>query len=219
MSAASAVALHEVSHAAEDGAALCEMSADFAPGAFHLVRGGSCAVRSLLLRLLGLMMRPDRGEVLLRGQPTRDLGEDARGELRSRQCGFVFATPFLLAEFTVLENVAMPLFKVSQVGPAEARRRSEAALDFTGLAAAASSPAAGLPLDAQFRVALARALVNEPAVLLVENPDADLAALLRSAAERYGACVIATASHALPVEAADRVLDLDAAVSETLREP
>ncbi len=210
-----AIELRDVSRIGEDGAAVHRVSALFERGDFHLLRGDVRAGKSLLLRLLGLMERPDRGDVLVADVPTRGLDDAARAVLRSRQCGFVFAAPFLLAGFTLLENVAMPLFKVSQVGPAEARRRSDAALDFVGLSAAAESSAAGLPLDAQFRVALARALVNEPAMVLVENLDAELAggelreftALLRRAAERYRTAIVATASEAMLAEAGDRVFD------------
>ena len=185
------------------------MSAIF-DGGLHLLRGGG---GGHLLRLLGLLERPASGEVLLLGQPTSALDDAARADLRNRRCGFVFAAPFLLAGFSVAETVAMPLFKISQVGPDEARRRTEAVLEFCGLTAEAQSVAAALPPAAQHRVSLARALVNEPALVLVEHPDADIATLLRQATMRHHLTAIATVQPTFSPEPSDRVLDLAAAAT------
>ena len=145
-------------------------------------------------RFAGLLEAPPAGEVLIQGSATRDLGEEARTDLRTQRMGFAFAAPFLLGSFSVIENVAMPLFKVSHVSPEEARRRTEAILDFVGLAEAAEVPVHELTVPAQYHVAIARGLVNEPAVLMVENLDGVLvgeeleqyAGLLRRAAAVYG---------------------------------
>jgi ABC-type lipoprotein export system ATPase subunit len=189
------------------------ISAAFPAGCFHVLRGEAHSGKDALLRLLGLLEPPERGEVWLRGVPTRALDDPARTALRNRECGYVFAAPFLLAGFSVIENVAMPLFKISQVGPEAARRRTIAVLDFVGLAGAMEAPAAELPPAAQRSVALARALVNEPAVLLIEELEtgadaAEFAALLRRACEHYGVAVIATASPAFSAHDDDRVIDL-----------
>lgn len=220
-----ALELRNIAH----GGVVRGVSAVFAPGSFHLLRGDAESGKNVLLRLLGLLERPDRGEVLLHGVSTGDLDENAHTALRARECGFVFAAPFLLAGFTVIENVAMPLFKVSQVGPEAARRRTVAVLEFVGLAELMEAPVAELPPDAQRRVSLARALVNEPAAIFVEDLDGGLDAsalsefttLLRRACERYDLAVIASASTACPVQAHDRVLELVAGTirsdSEALR--
>ena len=217
-----ALELRHVSH----GLALRDVSAVFAPGCVHLLRGDADSGKDALLRVLGLLERPDRGEVLLRGQPTSTLDDTARAALRSHECGFVFAASFLLAGFSIIENVAMPLFKISQVGPEAARRRTVAVLDFVGLAGAMEAPAAELPPTAQRRVSLARALVNEPAAVFVEEldaglPDADLhdfTTLLRGACDRYDVTVIATASPTCPVHPQDRVLELAEGVIRSDRE-
>ena len=212
-----AVELRDISRAHGEGAAVNAVSAVF-DGGMHLLRGEAAGGKELLLRLLGLLERADWGDVLLLGQPTSGLDDAARATLRNRRCGFVFAAPFLLAGFSVAENVAMPLFKISQVSPAEARQRTEAVLDFCGLTGEAQTTVDALPLAAQFRASLARALVNEPALVLVENLDADLAgdcmrqftALLRQAASRHHLTVIATVSPAFSPEPVDRVLDIAA---------
>ena len=191
------------------------VSADFAPGRFHLLTGDAGGDSQALLRVLSLLDLPESGEVFVEGRATRGLDEDARAELRAQRFGFVFAAPFLLASFSVIENVAMPLFKISQVGPEEARRRTERLLAFTEMSDAAEAAIDDLTLRAQYHVALARGLANEPAILVVENLDSTLAgeelagfaALLRRVPAEFGTTVIATASPAFAVEKDDRVLE------------
>lgn len=168
----------------------------------------------LLLRVVGLLEVPEAGEVFVDGESMSGQTEEARLKLRERRLGFVFTAPFLLPAFTVIENVAMPLFKVSDVEPAEARRRSDALLDFAGLLEFSEVPCAELTTFTQLRVSLARALVNEPTALLVESLDSALAgeelrvfsALLRLAATRFGIAVLATASPRFVAEPGDRIV-------------
>ncbi len=203
----------------------------FAAGRLHVLRGPADGGKSALFRFAGLLEAPTSGEVLVQGQSVRGLTEEARTDLRGQRLGFAFAAPFLLDSFTAIENVAMPLFKISHVGPDEARRRTEAILDFVGLAGAAETHIDDLTPPAQYRLAIARALVNEPTALFVENLDGvlsgqdltDYTALLRKAATTFGPAIIATASsisHLLP---GDRVLHLDEGVithdAEFLPEP
>ncbi len=192
------------------------LSALFAPGRLHLLVSDPVGEGNALLRVLGLLDLPESGEVFVEGRETRTLDEEARAGLRAQRFGFVFAAPFLLTSFTVIENVAMPLFKVSQVEPEEARRRTERLLEFVGLADAAEATIDDLTPGACFHVALARGLVNQPAVLFVEHLDgalageelANFAALLRRLPVELGTTVVATASSAFAVEKGDRVLGI-----------
>ncbi len=192
------------------------VSADFAPGLFHFLVGATAGETNALFRVLGLLDLPETGEVLVEGQTTAALDEEARAALRAQRFGFVFAAPFLLTSFSVIENVAMPLFKVSHVEPEEARRRTERLLAFVGMSDAAEARIDELTLRAQYHVALARGLANLPAVLFVESLDdtltgddlASFAALLRRVPAELGATVIATASPAFAVEKNDRVLEI-----------
>ena len=201
------------------------------PGRLHILRGPPEGGKVALFRFAGLLEEPTGGEVLIQGRSARGLAEEARTELRTQRLGYAFAAPFLLGSFSVIENVAMPLFKVSHVGPEEARRRTEAMLTFVGLAGAAERRVDDLVPSAQYHLAVARGLVNDPAVLMVENLDgvlggAELDAyttLLRKAAAAFGLTVIATASPEFKLIAGDRVLDIaDGAIardSEFLPEP
>lgn len=192
------------------------VSAGFSPGRFHLLLSDPVGEGNALLRVLGLLDLPESGEVFVEGRETRALDDDARAGLRAQRFGFVFAAPFLLTSFSVIENVAMPLFKISHVGSEEARARTERLLAFTEMAEAAEAEIEDLTPGAQFHVALARGLANEPSVLFVENLDGVLAgaelerfaALLRRVPAELGATVIATASPAFVAQKSDRVLEL-----------
>jgi ABC-type lipoprotein export system ATPase subunit len=214
--APSPLELRGISGVCTDGTSVSAISAAFAAGRLHLLRGAAGSGKAALFRFAGLLEEPAAGEVLIHGSTTHGLAAEVRTELRTQRMGYAFAAPFLLCSFSVIENVAMPLFKISHVGPEEARRRTEAILEFVGLGGAAETPVEELELPAQYRVAIARGLVNEPAVLMVENldgvlADADLeeyAALLRKAAAAFGPAIIATVSEELKSGPGDRVLDL-----------
>jgi ABC-type lipoprotein export system ATPase subunit len=212
-----ALELCTVAGTGEDGESIASLDAAFAPGRFHVLRGPAGCGKNLLLRWLGLLQSPVDGDVLVEGGSTRSLDEDARAELRTQRFGFVFGAPFLLNTFSVVENVAMPLFKVSQVTPEEARCRTEALLAFVGVMDAASCAVEDLPVFAQYQVALARGLINEPSFLLVENLDGTLTGgelhafveLLHRTGEKFGTTIVATASPAMPILWPQRVLDLE----------
>ena len=201
-----------------DGAALCRISLSFSPASFHLLMGEPGSGRNALLRMLGLLEPPAAGEVLFEGQPTAALTERERGEICSQRCGFLFAAPFLLQAFSVIENIAMPLFKISHVNPEQARERAERLLDFVGLKDSAQQPASELTLFQQHTVALARALANEPVLITAESLEnalppeeiARFAGLLRQASARFGVTLIASASNNFLSEPADRVIAVTA---------
>jgi len=208
--------IRDVRGGSPEGDAVHGLTMSLTPGCFHLLRGAEGGGKAALLRLLGLLERPEAGEIIVQGLPTSALSDEARAELRTQRFGFVFAAPFLLSSFTVIENVAMPLFKISQVTPDEARRRTEAMLNFVGLAESAEWPVDELPLLAQYQVAVARGLINEASFLLVENLDGALAGdelaafseLLHRVTESYGTTVVATASPAVALRGRLRVLDV-----------
>lgn len=181
-------------------------------GTVTLLVGEAGCGKNLLLRLLGLLETPDAGEVIFAAQPTAQLTDDARIELRTGACGYIFSSPFLLSAFSALENIAMPIFKISQLSPDAVRQRTEELLTFTGLTDFAESK--DLPPALQKRVALARGLANEPVVLIVENldemiaGDPDFRELLHAAAERFGVAVIATALPACAQHIGERRIEV-----------
>ncbi len=181
---------------------LLDATVAFEPATLNILFGAKGCGKNLLLRLLGLIERPDRGEVLILGKTTQAWTEEQCTEVRSKHFGFVFEAPFLLPSFNVIENIAMPLFKLMGVPPEEAREHTTRVLDFVGMAHCAEAATETLPLWAQLRVSLARALVTTPVALFVENLDVALSddelisflELLATARRVFGCTVLVTAT-------------------------
>lgn len=195
-----------------------DFSAEFSPATMHLLWGGPGCGKNLLLRLLGQLEAPDEGDILVGDVSTRELDVAARAALRNERFGFVFSAPFLLPSFSVIENVAMPLFKISAATIEEARSKTRVLLDFVGLHNCDWVPADQLSLLDQQRVSLARALANWPDFLLVEDIDAHLhggdleqfLALLRRATEELQMLVVCTSSANLPAGARTQTVEMRA---------
>jgi lipoprotein-releasing system ATP-binding protein len=137
------------------------------------VVGASGAGKSTLLHILGALDRPTAGEVLLGGRPVAGLDDEALAAVRNRHVGFVFQFHHLLREFTALENVMMPAL-VSGASPAAAREAARELLDSVGVRGRDGHKPRQLSGGEQQRVAVARALVNRPLVLLADEPSGNL---------------------------------------------
>jgi len=147
-----------------------DVSLDFREAALHGIVGPPRSGKTLLLHLLGLMDEPDFGAVELFGQPASPAPEEQRREMRNTVFGYVFASPCLLPAFTVAENVAMPLFRISRADEAFAQMRVCELLERLHIEHLANDSAGALDPDAQFLVALARAVVHRPRILLLLEP-------------------------------------------------
>ncbi|MEA2790259.1 MAG: putative transport system ATP-binding protein [Acetobacteraceae bacterium] len=149
--------------------AVSQVSLSIDRGEFVAIVGRSGSGKSTLMSLLGLLERPDSGRYLLNGRNTGDLSEDARAGIRSRQIGFVFQLPALLARASALENAELPLGYCNITG-ADAHRRAKDALDRVGLSHREDHWPHQLSGGEQQRVAIARAIVNNPALILADEP-------------------------------------------------
>ena len=142
-------------------------------GEFVALTGLSGSGKSTLLYLLGALDRPTEGRVSIDGVDASDLDDDERADLRSEKLGFVFQFHFLLPEFTVLENVMIPMLRRG-LSDKEARKRAEGTLTTLGLAELSKRRPSELSGGQQQRVSIARALANEPLILLADEPTGNL---------------------------------------------
>ncbi len=174
-------------------------------GEMVAVAGSSGSGKSTLLHILGGLLHPDAGQVEVDGDAVYGISEMRRAALRNTRVGFVFQFHHLLPEFSAAENVALPAM-VAGVGQAAALERARELLAEMGLAARAHHKPGEMSGGEQQRVAVARALVNNPRVILADEPSGNLdssaseqlhALLENLARDRGVALLIATHSPAL----------------------
>lgn len=135
--------------------------------------GPSGAGKTTLLQIIGTLDRPDSGSVTVDGINVSGLSTNKLSDFRNRHIGFVFQFHQLLPEFTALENIMIPAF-IAGKGRSEAKARAEELLQFLGLADRANHKPNELSGGEKQRVAVVRALVNEPAVILADEPSGSL---------------------------------------------
>ncbi len=155
------------------GIVLAGASLQLCSGDSLAVMGASGCGKSTLLHVLGGLVKPDAGEVLLAGANLTSASLTEQGRLRNRHLGFVYQFHHLLGEFSAAENVAMPLL-IRNVARPQALERAQELLAAVGLAALAGQPPATLSGGERQRVAIARALAGEPACLLADEPTGNL---------------------------------------------
>jgi lipoprotein-releasing system ATP-binding protein len=199
----------------EDGSELTVLDGveiDVRPGEAIALIGASGAGKSTLLHLLGFLDRPTAGEVRLEGRAVGKLPDRELASIRNRRIGFVFQFHHLLREFTALENVMMPL-RIGGVQEERAAGRARDLLEQVGLGGRLTHKPGELSGGEQQRVAVARALANQPGVVLADEPSGNLDThtaeqlhdlFFRLRAEHGVALVVATHNREL-AERADRV--------------
>lgn len=179
---------------------------------FVAITGPSGCGKSTLLHLLGGLDRPTEGEVFFRGEPLRRLDLDA---FRARQIGFIFQSFYLLPTLTALENVQVPMFEAPWPR-AERAARAARLLEEVGLGHRRDHRPMQLSVGERQRVAIARSLANEPALLLADEPtgnldsrnQAEVLQLLGDLRRRLGLTLVLVTHSAEVAAAADREVRL-----------
>jgi lipoprotein-releasing system ATP-binding protein len=183
---------------------------------FVAITGPSGSGKSSLLYLLGLLDLPTSGEVLIRGRATVHMDEEERAFTRLSLLGFVFQFHFLLPEFTVLDNIMLPMRALGALSNSAMRERAHGLLAALGLADHAHKRPDQLSGGQRQRVAVARALANEPLVILADEPTGSLDSkaseqvfeVLRELVDKYGKTVVAVTHDLGLAERMDRHIEL-----------
>jgi lipoprotein-releasing system ATP-binding protein len=143
-------------------------------GEFVALMGPSGSGKSTLLNIIGLLDRPTRGRLFIKGQETSKLDDAAITALRSHSVGFVFQYHYLISAFTALENVMMPLLVENAFPSDEMHRRARQLLAQVGLTQWENNLANNMSGGQQQRVAIARALIADPTIIVADEPTGDL---------------------------------------------
>ncbi len=177
--------------------------------------GKSGAGKSTLLHILGTLDWADRGEMTIAGQRIKSLNANQLAAFRNQHIGFVFQFHHLLPEFTALENVCIPGF-IQRKNDAAVKRRAEELLDYLGLHDRLTHKPMQLSGGEQQRVAVARALVNQPDIIFADEPTGnldssaskDLHQLIRQLRDDYGQTFVIVTHNKELADLSDRCLEM-----------
>lgn len=195
---------------------LTDINVIFKKGSFSSIIGQSGSGKSTILNIMGTLDTPSSGEVLINGVNTAKLSKGKLAEIRNKKIGFVFQFHYLLPEFTALENVLMP-YRIgnSSVTP-EVRQRAEELMKLVGLEKVINNNATQMSGGQQQRTAIARALLNNPDIILADEPTGNLDSnstetiynLLRDINEKFGTTFIIITHDRRIAEKADRIIEI-----------
>ena len=195
---------------------LTDINVSFKKGSFSSIIGQSGSGKSTMLNIMGTLDTPTSGEVLINGVDTAKLSKGKLAEIRNKNIGFVFQFHYLLPEFTALENVLMPYRIGNSSVSLEVRQRAEELMKLVGLEKVKNNNATQMSGGQQQRTAIARALLNNPDIILADEPTGNLDSnstetiynLLRDINERFGTTFIIITHDRRIAEKADRIIEI-----------
>ena len=195
---------------------LTDINISFKKGSFSSIIGQSGSGKSTLLNIMGTLDEPTSGKVFIDGTETSRLSKNALADIRNKKIGFVFQFHYLLPEFTALENVLMP-YRISKGSIDKgAVERAKELMEITGLAEVMNNNATKMSGGQQQRTAIARALLNNPDMILADEPTGNLDSnstenvynLLRDINEKFGTTFIIITHDRRIAEMADRIVEI-----------
>ena len=188
----------------------------FEEGSFNSIIGESGSGKSTLLNIIGTLDKPTRGEVFIDGNRTNDLSKSKLAALRNRTTGFVFQFHYLLPEFTARENVMIPYLINKKEPAALVNERADELFDMLGISKVMNNLVTKMSGGEQQRTAIARALINNPKIILADEPTGNLDSentttiykMFRQINERYGTTFIIVTHDRRIAEETDRILEI-----------
>ncbi len=195
---------------------LFDIDLSFQKGSFNSIIGQSGSGKSTLLNMIGSLDRPTTGEVWVNGNNLATLSDNQLSELRNRNIGFIFQFHYLLPEFTALENVLLPFEIMHGKTTPEIREKADFYMNLVGLDKVKNNLSTKMSGGQQQRTAIARALINEPPIILADEPTGNLDSdstetiyeLLRSINDNYGTTFIIITHDKKIAEKADRIVEI-----------
>jgi lipoprotein-releasing system ATP-binding protein len=195
---------------------LYDINLSFEQGSFNSIIGQSGSGKSTLLNIIGTLDQPTSGEVIIDGRNVSEMSNNQLSALRNSTIGFVFQFHYLLPEFTALENVLMPYeIKYGKVTK-EIIKKAEYYLKLVGLESVKNNLATKMSGGQQQRTAIARALINEPKMILADEPTGNLDSdstetiyeLLRNINEEFKTTFVIITHDKRIAEKADRIIEI-----------
>jgi lipoprotein-releasing system ATP-binding protein len=185
-------------------------------GSFNSIIGQSGSGKTTLLNVMGSLDKATSGDVFINGLNTNNMTQNQLADLRNQTIGFVFQFHYLLPEFTAIENVLLPYEMMDKKISKDIIARAEELLELVGLEKVMNNPANKMSGGQQQRTAIARALMNQPKIILADEPTGNLDSdsteaiyeLLKSVNERYGTTFVVITHDKRIAEKADRIIEI-----------
>lgn len=195
---------------------LFDMNLEIEKQSFTSIIGQSGSGKSTLLNIIGTLDKPSSGEVYINGKRTDGMKKNELAALRNQTMGFIFQFHYLLPEFTALENVLMPYRILDYKVTGEIKDRAEYLLDIVGLNKVKNNLANNLSGGQQQRTAIARALINNPQIILADEPTGNLDSestenvynILRDINEKFKTTFVVITHDRRIAEKADRIIEI-----------
>ncbi len=195
---------------------LFDIDLSFEKGSFNSIIGQSGSGKSTLLNILGTLDRPTSGRVLVDGKETSSMKNTELAALRNKTIGFIFQFHYLLPEFTALENVLMPFRIGNRSVSKEVTERANELMEIVGIDQVKNNLATRMSGGQQQRTAIARALLNNPRVVLADEPTGNLDSdtsekvfgMLREINERFGTTFVIVTHDRRIAEETDRIVEI-----------
>ncbi|OAA31952.1 lipoprotein ABC transporter ATP-binding protein [Kosmotoga arenicorallina S304] len=195
---------------------LFNINLDIQEGSFISIIGQSGSGKSTLMNIMGTLDKPTNGEVLIEGVSTNKMKKNRLAEIRNKTIGFVFQFHYLIPEFTALENILMPYYISNSKPPKEVIDRALELTNLVGIYNVKDNPANKMSGGQQQRTAIARALMNNPKIVLADEPTGNLDSdttesvyrTLRKIHEEYNTTFVIITHDRKIAERTDRIIEL-----------